>query len=193
MLGANSFTISATVLIWMVILGDKGNDLRNIAEKEDSSIPVIFFLVVFLAFGSLVTVILLLGSVKELSNLRLTEHILFTAITVISSWILVHSVYALHYARIYYAKLILEEKILKNSGLSLRGQGGVDFPGDGEPDYIDFAYFSFVIGMTSQVSDVQVTTPQMRRVVLVHGLLSFIFNTFIVAISINIISGLIQK
>jgi uncharacterized membrane protein len=70
--------------------------------------------------------------------------------------------------------------------------GGLDFPEDIEPDYWDFLYFSFVIGMTSQVSDVQITSQSLRRLSLLHGILSFFFNTAIVAMSINIIAGLIQ-
>jgi len=191
-IGSTSFTIFAGSLIWAVIIGAKADDLRRIAAKEDSSVPVIFILVLFLAFASLFTVVLLLGSVKDLSNARLTRHILVSILAVASSWILVHTIYVLHYARLYYSTLMDEEEILKDNDLPKRGMGGIDFPGDEDPDYMDFAYFSFVIGMTSQVSDVQVTSREMRRVVLAHGILSFVFNTFIVAISINIIAGLIQ-
>jgi uncharacterized membrane protein len=72
-------------------------------------------------------------------------------------------------------------------------QGGLDFPGTTLPDYLDFAYFSFVLGMTFQVSDVQITSPRIRRLALVHSFLSFVYNTIIIALSINIISGVIGK
>ena len=72
-------------------------------------------------------------------------------------------------------------------------KGGLIFPNDEPPDYFDFAYFSFVIGMTWQVSDVQITSRRIRRIVLMHALLSFVYNTVILALSINIISGLIQR
>lgn len=68
---------------------------------------------------------------------------------------------------------------------------GLDFPATPEPDYLDFAYFSLVVGMTSQVSDVQITTSAMRRLALLHGLLSFLFNTVIVALPINVMAGLL--
>jgi uncharacterized membrane protein len=71
--------------------------------------------------------------------------------------------------------------------------GGLEFPGNEEPAYMDFVYFSFVIGMTFQVSDVQITSKRIRQLAWIHGVLSFAFNTFIVALSINIIAGLIQK
>ncbi len=69
-------------------------------------------------------------------------------------------------------------------------QKGLDFPGKEKPGYLDFAYFSFVVGMTFQVSDVQITSRTIRRLVLAHGLISFFLNTFVVALTINIVAGL---
>jgi uncharacterized membrane protein len=69
--------------------------------------------------------------------------------------------------------------------------GGLEFPGDTSPDYRDFAYFSFVIGMTCQVSDVQITSKSLRTLALIHGILSFCFNTVILALTINTVSGLL--
>jgi uncharacterized membrane protein len=69
--------------------------------------------------------------------------------------------------------------------------GGLKFPDDDEPDYLDFAYYSFVVGMTSQVSDVAVLSRKMRRLTMIHGVLSFIYNIAILAMSINIIGGVI--
>lgn len=70
--------------------------------------------------------------------------------------------------------------------------GGLAFPGNQEPDYLDFAYFSIVIGCTFQVSDVEITSKKIRHLVLLHGLLAFMLNTFVVALSINIMLGFIQ-
>ncbi len=104
-------------------------------------------------------------------------------VTIIGSWLLVHTIFAMHYAHEYYQD---------HQTQSDCKAGGLDFPEDIEPDYWDFLYFSFVIGMTSQVSDVQITSRSMRRLSLLHSILSFFFNTAIVAMSINIIAGLIQ-
>ena len=101
--------------------------------------------------------------------------------TVAVSWFLLHTVYSLHYAHLYYGDSDCDEASDK----------GLDFPGDKDPDYLDFAYFAFVIGMTCQVSDVQVTTKRMRRITLLHGVISFGFNTVILALLINTISGLL--
>jgi uncharacterized membrane protein len=81
----------------------------------------------------------------------------------------------------YYAK----HKLLEGET-----QGGIDFPGEEEADYSDFAYFSYTIGMTAQVSDTAVTTRSIRRVVLLHGLISFAYNAIIIALTISIVSGL---
>jgi uncharacterized membrane protein len=97
------------------------------------------------------------------------------------SWIMVHSIYTFHYAHMYYN----DHKIIPGQDAY-----GLEFPGDAKPDYIDFAYFSFVIGCTFQVSDVEISSPRIRRVVLLHGLLSFALNTFVIALTINLIAGL---
>jgi uncharacterized membrane protein len=97
------------------------------------------------------------------------------------SWIMVHTVFTFHYAHMYYD--VPDEGSSKISG-------GLDFPGEKEPDYIDFAYFSFVIGCTFQVSDVEISSRKIRRMALLHGLLSFGLNTFVVALTINLIAGL---
>jgi uncharacterized membrane protein len=96
-------------------------------------------------------------------------------LTVIGSWSLIHTVFALHYAHLFYGKT----------------KGGLLFPGEGNPDYWDFLYYSFVVGMTCQVSDVQVASPALRRLTLVHGVLSFFFNTVILALAVSVGAGLL--
>lgn len=130
---------------------------------------------------SLLAVILVIHEHKALQNIG-GLHFLMAALAVIVSWLLIHTVFTLHYAHIFYRSE--QELEIKGSG------GGLIFPGERDPDYRDFAYFSFVIGMTCQVSDVNVTSHSMRLLALLHGLLSFAFNTMILALSINIISGL---
>jgi uncharacterized membrane protein len=92
-------------------------------------------------------------------------------------------VYSLRYAHAFYGDG-------DDSGVQ-KHAGGLIFPGDRPPNYFDFAYFSFVIGMTCQVSDVQITSRHMRRITLVHSLLAFGFNTLILALLINTVSGLL--
>jgi uncharacterized membrane protein len=100
--------------------------------------------------------------------------------TILLSWFLVHTIFALHYAHEFYGEG-RDSKV-----------GGLDFPGGEDPDYWDFLYFSFVIAMTSQVSDVQVTGRIMRRIVNAHGVLSFFFNLSVLALTVNMLSNLIN-
>ena len=109
--------------------------------------------------------------------------VVVAVVTIVCSWLLTHVMFALHYAhRFYRDDPATGEK---------DATGGLRFPGDESPHYWDFLYFSFVIGMTSQVSDVQVTSRAMRKLVLMHGVLSFTFYTIVLAIGINIVAGLI--
>ena len=102
--------------------------------------------------------------------------LLIAAASIVLSWVFLNTLFALHYAHGYY-------------GDYGKPHEGLDFPGEGEPDYWDFAYFAIVIGMTFQVSDVQVTSRYLRRMVLVHGVIAFFFNVCIVAVSVNILAG----
>ena len=99
------------------------------------------------------------------------------------SWFLLHTIFTNRYAHMYY------ERTDKKSDAHT---GGLTFPEEEKPDYFDFAYFSFVIGMTFQVSDVVVTSHKLRKLVLMHGLISFAFNAIIVALTISIIANLKQ-
>ena len=96
-------------------------------------------------------------------------------LTILLSWAFIHTILAFHYAHEYYEHLSRQE--------------GLEFPGDPAPDYRDFMYFSFVIGMTWQVSDVQVKSKSMRQIVMLHSLVSFIFNVTLLALAINIVAS----
>ena len=102
--------------------------------------------------------------------------IVVAAASIMLSWAFLNTMFALHYAHGYYG----------NYG---KPHEGLDFPGDEEPDYWDFAYFAVVVGMTFQVSDVQVTSRYLRRMVLIHGVIAFFFNVFIIAVSVNVVAG----
>ena len=179
----NVFAWSVTLLAWaQILLAGAKTSVRN-AKLQDSARSAIFLFVIFAAVASLASVAVLIGGSKGLSRPALTEHLLLAATTVISSWCLIHTVFAIHYAHGYYHD--------EDEGPEFSSAGGLEFPNEREPDFLDFAYFSFVIGMTCQVSDVQVSSQGMRRLALVHGLLSFLFNTVILALSINLASGLL--
>jgi uncharacterized membrane protein len=179
----NAFSIAAVGLAWAhILLADPQGCIQS-AKLQDSSRTLIFFFVVASACASLFAIGFLLKGGKDLSAGRLTEHVVLAIVTVVSSWFLTHTVFALRYAHIFYGQ---DEHVKENGERS-----ALEFPQEDHPDYLDFAYFSVIIGMTWQVSDVQICSHRLRGLALVHGLLAFLFNTVIVALSINIVSGLL--
>ncbi len=178
----NAFAFTIILLCWIrIILADVRTVVRS-AKLQDAGRTAIFLFVIAAACTSLFTVAFLLGTAKGLHGRALTGHILLAAGTVVCSWFLVHTVFTMHYAHSYYRQA-------KTGGGPEKGHG-LEFPGSREPDFLDFAYFSFVIGMTFQVSDVQISSRRLRRLALAHGMLSFAFNTVILAFAINLVSGL---
>lgn len=181
------FSVFNLTFSWIIILSYHPRQVKEFAAKEDTSAPFIFLFVLAAAFISLFAIIYLLQSIPDDSKKGLSIHILLSFSSVFCSWALVHTLFTLRYAHLYYTKNIYSSPNKDPKAC------GLDFPNEKEPDYLDFAYFSFVLGMTFQVSDVVINSRTIRRLALLHGLLSFVYNTVIVAFSINIISGLISK
>jgi uncharacterized membrane protein len=180
------FALMLTSLSWGTIFSVHPLEMKKIAKIQDSSRTLIFVFILTAALVCLFVVVLLLQSTKNLTGQTLTLHILLSVAAVISSWVLVHTLFVFRYAHLYYQsrpKGKAQDKYLE----------GLEFPEEDEPDYLDFSYFSFVIGMTFQVSDVTISSKQIRRLALLHGLISFAFNTVIVALSINVISGMMTR
>jgi len=151
------------------------------ARTQDQSGYVIFLLIVTAASASFVAIGFVVGDIKVMPFWQRTGHLTLSVTALLLSWLLIQVLFAFHYARLYYSYHLG----------TTEHRAGLRFPGDKEPDYLDFAYYSFVVGMTSQVSDVAVLTRRMRRLTMVHGVLSFIYNIAILAMSINIIGGAI--
>lgn len=178
------FSLTIIILCWIIILLAHPKDIRKIASLEDSSRYVITLFVLTASLVSLLAIYLLLKSTKGESDETAAGYVFLAMGAVITSWWLVHTIYTMRYAHLYYSV---------DKG-NRKSAGGLDFPGeDKEPDYMDFVYFSFVLGMTFQVSDVEISSKAIRRIAWAHGLISFAFNTAIVALSINVISGLVSK
>lgn len=176
----DGFALTDAGLAWWAIVTSDTDQIRRTAQRQDVSRTIMLVLIVIGAIISLLSVGLLLGPSQSVARENLIGHILLSVLAVASSWLIVHTVFALHYAHRYY-----------QATKHRPGDGGLAFPEEEEPDYLDFAYFSFVIGMTCQVSDVQVTARAMRHLTLLHGVLSFAFNTVIVALMVSLISGLL--
>jgi uncharacterized membrane protein len=168
-------------LAWWLIARADASMTRDHALSQDQSGYVIFLFVVGAACASIVAIGFVVSTIKELAFWSRAWHLTLTIDALISSWLLIQTVFAFHYARRYYA-IVRRQRTTPAELL---------FPGGREPDYLDFAYYSFVVGMTSQVSDVAVTSRQMRQLTLIHGALAFVFNIAVLALSINIIASVI--
>jgi uncharacterized membrane protein len=171
------------LLIWSTILTAHPRQIRQRAATDDLNRLLIGILLVSAACASLVAIIYILSSRQNLLPSVLGLHITLSVVSIVCSWLLLHTVFTLHYAHCYYRP--------ESKTPSATHAGGLDFPGDEPPDYLDFAYFALVLGMTYQVSDVAITSRLIRRVALLHGLLSFWFYTVVFALSINILSSLV--
>jgi uncharacterized membrane protein len=162
------------VLVYTLVFGSGLAHIRRNAVLQDDGRFLILLVTAVGAFASIAAIIFELDGTH-----RGTPELALATVTIALSWAAVHTTFALHYAHEFY-----------------RGAkpGGLDFPKgheDEDPDYWDFVYFSFVIGMTAQVSDVGVTDKTIRRTATAHGIISFVFNTALVALMVNIAASAI--
>ncbi|HEY4967420.1 MAG TPA: DUF1345 domain-containing protein [Puia sp.] len=183
----SSFSFSILVLFWMTIVKAEVHEVKYIAKRQDSSRTIVFIFVLVAALIGFFAVIFLLKILPDRKEAGYWYHIRLSFISVTLSWALIHTIFSFRYAHLYYT-CRREEK-----GIEKEDEGGLQFPNEDSPDYLDFAYFSFVIGMTFQVSDVAITSRQIRHLALFHGIISFVYNTVILALSVSIIAGLVYK
>lgn len=165
-------------LAWTLMLRSSVERMRFRAQLQDDGAVVVLALTVAAAVASLAAIVLELVGVRSYSASRQTLHLALAGVTFLCSWCFVHTAFALHYAHKFYV---------------YRGRDHgpcLQFPGADPPDYADFLYFSFVIGTTSQTADVSIASRSMRRLALAHGVISFFFNTTLLALTINVAAGL---
>jgi len=175
----DTFAFAILGLIWVTVALTPQDEIRAVAQRQDVGRTVIFIFVIIVACAALFAVAFLIRSGKP-EEQHLSIHLLLALATIVLSWLLMHAVFGLRYAHRFYDDSAIDAE---------KHAGGLKFPEEDLPDYRDFAYFSFVIGMTCQVSDVDVTSREMRRLALLHGILSFGFNTVILALTINTVSS----
>lgn len=171
------------LLAWLTMAGADSATTRVSTQTLRQSGIAVMWMVLIAALTSAGSLSFLFKSAQSELPRLLALHVGLTFLALGFSWLLIHTRFAFHYAHCYYNASQLQQRS--------QTDGGLDFPGEREPDYLDFAYFSFVIGMTSQVSDVVVTSRAMRRLIMVHGLLAFGFNVVVVALSVNIFASLL--
>jgi uncharacterized membrane protein len=152
--------------------------MRTRALQQDEGRILVLVFVVIATLMCVGAIVAQLAVVKDLHGTLRYAHIALAALTIATSWAFTQVMFALHYAHDYYVTEIHGE------------HGGLEFPGGHRPDYGDFLYFASVIGTSGQTADVSFTSRKMRRTGMVHCVLAFFFNTALVALTINIASGL---
>jgi len=163
------------IWVWRVIGAMPAHDMRRVAKHEDPSRFLADGLLLTASVGCLVGVGFALVKADQLQGGGKASLLVLTVTSVLLSWAVVHTVFTLHYARIFYG--------------DPEPEGGIEFLDTKQPAFSDFAYVAFTVGMTYQVSDTNLSTQAMRRTALRHALLSFLFGTFILAVTINVLAG----
>jgi len=161
------------VLAFAAMASSDISRIRRRAKLLDEDRVVFLMLTAGAALASLGAIV---AQLAAKGTGREPAHLALAVVTIALSWAFIHTIFALHYAHEFYIENRYEN-------------GGLAFPGKDEPDYWDFLYFSLVIGMTSQVSDVAVTAKPIRRTVSAHGVVSFFFNAALLALTVNIAAG----
>ncbi|MFP3465654.1 DUF1345 domain-containing protein [Leifsonia sp. SIMBA_070] len=159
--------------VWLAVWRLDSQATKDHATLEDPGRRTADFVLLLAAAASIFAVVYILVDAKHLSGGKQLGVALLSVLSVALSWTLVHTLYALRYARMYY-----------------RTGGGIDFNQKESPRYSDFAYLSFTLGMTFQVSDTNIRSSYIRRAILRHTLLSYVFGTVIVAATVNLVAGL---
>jgi uncharacterized membrane protein len=180
-----AWDVGALVLLaltWRVILRSNAEMTKARAASEDPGRYGVFLIAVGSSLVSLFAAVFVLHGKKDMVQANLIGTLdTLAVLAVVFAWIVTHTTYALRYARLYYRPHNAEAR------------EGLNFPGNEPPDDLDFAYFSFVLGMAFQVSDVSITCKHIRRAVLWHSLQSFLYNTVILALSLNLLFGLFSN
>ncbi len=168
-------TLYLLLLYWRFARAS-ASDIRHHAAAEDEGAVAILALTVAAALASIGAIVAELGTSQGVA--RTAAQLVLATVTIVLSWAFIHTIFALHYAHEFY-------------GSGSKTGGGLDFPANEPPDYWDFVYFSFGIGTTAQVSDVEIVSREIRRVVTAHAIVSFFFNAALLALIVNIAASAI--
>ena len=187
--GWDGFAVTSLVLIILSMRLADVDDIRRVAAGEDFPRSAASAVVIGGALVSLIAVVSLLSTLKGLSEKAKALHLGIGVGAVALAWALVHCVFTLRYAHAYYDT---DEQGNDCGGLVFPDDTGKDDQDKLEPNYLDFAYFSFVVGMTAQTADIGISSRNIRRTALLHSLISFLFNTVIVALTIGTIGGMLN-
>ncbi|ENX34453.1 hypothetical protein F889_01735 [Acinetobacter colistiniresistens] len=153
--------------------------ILNRAKQQDEGKWMILIVVLIAIVICFIAIVMQLGHVPKDQPVLKTVLILLTIGTIFSTWLLLHTLFAIHYAHDFYL------------AKSRHQEPGLDFPKTEQPDYLDFIYFSYIIGTSAQTADISITSSALRHLNIFHCVLAFIFNTVILAVAINVAASLI--
>ncbi|MDE8344123.1 MAG: DUF1345 domain-containing protein [Acidocella sp.] len=170
-LGILTYLLTTALLFWR----EDASQVPEDAARQQEGEWTIFAITVLTVLASMIAIFGEFSVTHALHGSSKIFNVALIAVTLLVSWLMLHTTFSYRYAHEYYSPSI--------SGHFAKG---LEFPGEERPDYMDFLYFSIVLGMTFQVSDVQITSRSFRRLATLHGLLGFLFNTTILALSVNI-------
>jgi len=177
LLAWNSGVILFIVLILVMMGRTRATDIRDHSTAEEEGRFTVLTFVIAAATMALIAIAAEMLAVKEMQGTSRALRLALTFGTVISSWAFVHIIFTIYYAHEFHTEVRSHRKGLR---------GGLQFPGEVLPDYWDFLYFALTVGMTAQTSDVVITSRRMRRVAIIHGLVSFVFTTAVIALTVNL-------
>ena len=210
LIGWNAAIVAYLALVIHSVYGAGPRRIRHQAQLLDDGRVLMLMFSVLAAVASIGAIVAVLSGAKDVQGVSKAWRLALVGGTIVSSWTFIHMVFALHYAHEFY----LERKLSGAGGANddafdFDGDGDVDdddvqiaaevsgdprcgliFPGSPQPTYIDFVYFSFIIGVAAQTADVELSTREMRRISLAHSILAFFFNTAILALTINLAAGM---
>ena len=166
-------------LTYIMMYFSTQENILTLSKKEDEGAARILLIIVLAGAASLVTIVIILSNIKSLPTNIAIRHIGLVLATYVISWLYIHTAFALHYAHVYYQELHQTKEAPLLFASKLR------------PTYVDFLYFSMVVGMTCQTADVNIASSRIRFLVMLQGMTAFIFNTSLLALAINLISGVI--
>ncbi|ODT02435.1 MAG: hypothetical protein ABS58_17475 [Mesorhizobium sp. SCN 65-20] len=181
-IGANAFFVTYTALVLREMPALSADFLSRRAQEADEPVGIIFLVTIGIVAVAVGSLFLLMNASKVASSADLA----FSLLSLPLGWFTLHAMASVHYAHLYWKG----DRSETTSTHSRKPVGGLVFPGTDRPVGWDFLYFAVVIGMTAQTADTAISTTAMRRAVMVHSVLSFFFNTIIVAAAVNLVVSL---
>ena len=166
-------------LSYFMMYFSSADNMLTLSKKEDDGAAMILLIIICGAAASLFAIVIILSGLKSLPTALASKYIALVLSTYVISWLFIHTAFALHYAHVYYQEMQKTQ------------EAPLIFAAKLNPSYVDFLYFSIVIGLTCQTADVNIASSRMRFLVMIQGMTAFAFNASLLALAINLISGVV--